>query len=561
MLEFAHMIKNCTQCRAQFEITDEDLKAYDKLSPTFDGKKFSLPTPKMCSLCRQQRRLGMRNERKLYTRKCDLSGRQILSIYSSDKPYKVYDQAEWWSDKWDPMVYGREYDFNRSFFEQFRELYEEVPRVSLHTINVENSYYTGYTLNSKNCYLLFGGGEDEDVMFAKYVSFSKNCLDCLCLYSSEFCYQGVASDGCYGCRFFLNCRNCSESTMIEDCIGCKNCICCFGLRSKEYCILNQFVGKEKYLEFVKDYEYLTHTNIEFLRKKLADLKIKLPHVQSHIYASEDCSGDAIFNSKNCHFAYDVKNSEDCKFLHNSPKCVGTYDAVYCAPDGLQFCYNVCSCVGTNLMIDYFVWYCDNVFYSMDCLNARDLFACVGIRNKRYCVLNKQYTKEAYEKLVAHIIEELQKAGQWGEFFPYELAPCDYNETVAMEYFPLKKEEALKLGARWHEDIVEKIEGEESKAPNDVREVDESIFEKVLKCELTGKKYKILPQEFKFYQKMKLPLPRRHPDQRHYDRLKLHDAHRLWERKCAKCSKNIQTIYLPESKNIVYCESCYLKEIY
>ncbi|MCX6735159.1 MAG: hypothetical protein NTZ25_04615 [Candidatus Peregrinibacteria bacterium] len=555
------MVKQCTQCSSNFEITDEDLKAYDKLSPTFDGKKFSIPTPKMCPLCRQQRRLSMRNERKLYTRKCDLSGRQILSIYSPDKPYKVYDQPEWWSDKWDPMIYGREYDFSRPFFEQFRELYLDVPRVSLHTISVENSYYTCYSLFVKNCYLLFGASNNEDCMFGKYITGAKNCLDSLCLYSCEFCYQGVASDACYGCRFFTNCRNCSDSTMIEDCNGCKNCICCFGLRSKEYCILNQFVGKEKYQEFVKDYEYLTHTNIEFLRKKLADLKANLPHVQSHIYASENCSGDAIFNSKNCHFSYDVKGSEDCKYIHNSPKSVCTYDGVYSGPDGLQFCYNACSTVGSNLIGTYFVWYCDSVHYSMDCLNSRDLFGCVGLRNKRYCIFNKQYTKEEYEKIVAKIIEQMQKEGIWGEFFPYELAPCDYNETVAMEYFPIKKEEALKLGARWHDEVIEKIEGEESVAPDDISKVDETILEKVLKCEVTGKRYKVLPQELKFYQRMKIPVPRRHPDQRHYDRLKLHDAHRLYERKCSKCSKNVQTVYLPESKNIVYCEECYLKEIY
>jgi len=504
----------------------------------------------------------MRNERKLYTRKCDLSGRQILSIYSPDKPYKVYDQSEWWSDKWDAMDYGKDYDFKRGFFEQLRELYKEVPRVSLHTINVENSYYTGYSLNCKNCYLLFGVGGDEDCMYGKYVSYSKNCLDSLCLYSSEFCYQGVASDGCYGCRFFTNSRNCSDCTMIEECSGCKNCICCFGLRSKEYCILNKFVGKEKYQEFVKDYEYLTHKNIEFLRQKLADLKKNLPHVQSHIYASENCSGDAVFNSKNCHFAYDVKDSEDCKYIHNSPKCVGTWDAVYCAPDGLQFCYNTCSCVGSNLMIGYFVWYCDNVRYSFDCMNSRDLFGCVGLRSKRYCVFNKQYAKEEYEKLVAKIIEQMQKDDVWGEYFPYDLAPVDYNESVAMEYFPLNKVQAKKLNARWKDDMADKkLEGAVSEAPDDIRKTDESILQKILKCEVTGREYKILPQELKFYQRMKISIPRRHSDQRHYDRLKLHDACRLYHGKCAKCGKTIETIYLPESGKIVYCEACYLKEIY
>ncbi len=563
------MFKNCRQCGVRFEITDEDLQAYDKFSPTFDGKKFHIPTPKMCPLCRQQRRLAFRNERKLYTRKCDLSGRQIISIYSPDKPYKVYDQPEWWSDKWDPLIYGREYDFSRDFSKQLKDLYVDVPRVSMHILSSENCYYNSYLLYCKNCYLLSGGGYNEDCMFGKYISFSKDVLNALCVYSSEFCYEIVASDGCYNCRFLLNCRNCSDCTVIEDCSGCKNCYCCFGLRSKEYCVFNEFVGKEKYQEFVQEYEYLTNSKIEFLRKELQELSANMPHIQSHIYASENCSGDAIFNSKNCHFAYDVKDSEDCKFLHNSPKCVGTYDAVYCAPDGLQFCYNVCSCVGTNLMATYFVWYCDNVRYSMDCLNSQDLFGCVGLRNKRYCVFNKQYGKEEYEKLVAKIIEQMQKDGAWGEFMPYQLAPCDYNETVAMEYFPLSKEQILKLDAHFHEEkVVQGPDKDFYDPPADIREVPDSILDKTLKCEVSGREYKITPQELKFYQRMKVPIPRRHPDQRHYDRLKLHGYYRLWEKECAKCQKSMQTVYASDKENNAHfapqnvcCEGCYLRELY
>ena len=556
------MEKSCEQCGLDFEITDEDLEFYDKLSPIIGGKKFQLPPPKMCPSCRQQRRLAFRNERKLYTRKSDMSGKNIISIYSPDKPYKVYDQDEWWSDKWDPMVYGRDFDFSRSFAAQFRELYVDVPRVSLHTINNENSYYTCYTLNLKNCYLLFGAGNDEDCMYGKYVAYSKDCVDALAIYSCEFCYQAVACDACHNCRFLTNCRNCSDCTMIEDCGGCKNCIACFGLRQKEYCFMNEQLSKEKFQEVTSEYEYLTSRKIEDLRGRLNQLKEGLAHVQSHIYASEDCSGDAVFNCKNCHEAFDCKDCEDCKYLHNSPKCVCTYDAVYCAPDGLQFCYNVCSSVGTNLIATYFVWYCDNVFYSMDCLNSKDLFGCVGLRNKQYCVFNKQYSKEKYEELVASIIEYMKSNGEWGEFFPYELTPCCYNESVSQEYFPLNKDEILKLGASWREPDDDKVRGEDYFVPNeDIREVGDDICEKILKCEVTNRQYKIIPAELKFYRMMKVPIPRIHSDQRHYDRMKLHGSYKTWDSKCDKCGKTMQTIYGQQANFPIYCEKCYLAEIY
>src|SRR3989338_9885653 len=104
---------NCRQCQSSFEIFPEDRRFYDMMQ---------VPEPTLCYICRMQRRLSFRSERFLYHRKCDLSGKQIISSYSSDKPFPVYENDEWWSDKWDPLSYCRDFDFNRPFFEQFRDL-------------------------------------------------------------------------------------------------------------------------------------------------------------------------------------------------------------------------------------------------------------------------------------------------------------------------------------------------------------------------------------------------------------------------------------------------------
>jgi predicted metalloendopeptidase len=40
--------------------------------------------------------------------------------------------------------------------------------------------------------------------------------------------------------------------------------------------------------------------------------------------------------------------------------------------------------------------------------------------------------------------------KYGEFFPSELSPFCYNETIAQEYFPLTKEQAIKQGYKWKE---------------------------------------------------------------------------------------------------------------
>lgn len=46
---------------------------------------------------------------------------------------------------------------------------------------------------------------------------------------------------------------------------------------------------------------------------------------------------------------------------------------------------------------------------------------------------------------------MRASGEWGEFFPIEISPFGYNETVAQEYFPLSKDDCKKQGWSWRED--------------------------------------------------------------------------------------------------------------
>ena len=68
-------------------------------------------------------------------------------------------------------------------------------------------------------------------------------------------------------------------------------------------------------------------------------------------------------------------------------------------------------------------------------------------------------------------------------------------------------------------------------------------------------------ELAFYRKMQLPMPHFHPDERHDRRMALRNPRKLWDRTCEKCRAAIETTYSPERPEIVYCESCYLKEVY
>jgi hypothetical protein len=195
------------------------------------------------------------------------------------------------------------------------------------------------------------------------------------------------------------------------------------------------------------------------------------------------------------------------------------------------------------------------------VNAESIFGCSNVRNKQYCILNRQYSKEAYAELVPKIIEHMKKTGEWGEFFPPMLSPFAYNETVAQEYFPLTRKDIEMRGWRWKEDDKREFQPQTVEVSHNIDDIQDTLCSEILACEVTGRNYRIIPQELEFYRKIHLPIPRRHPDQRHRDRIAKRNPRRLWKRICSKCREEIWTSYPPKSPYTVYCEKCYLKEKY
>lgn len=554
----------CTHCSQAFQTTQDDLEFYEKVSPVFNGKKELIPPPTLCPDCRLQRRMAWRNDRTLHHRKSDLTGKQIISMFSADKPYTVYDQDEWWSDAWEGLTYGRAFDPAQTFMEQFDALSRDVPHISLYATNAENSYYTNHTLNMKNCYLIAGGGNSEDCMYGRFIVGCKDTIDGTSLYSCEWCYEGVASQQCYQCLYFTNCRTCIDCVMIEDCTNCKNCIGCFGITGKEYCMFNEQFTREEYEKRKQELFPLTHENIALLEKKLEMIKVTLPHRCSHIFNSENCTGDMIFNSKNAEYCFDITDCEDAKYVAFTPKGIHSYDATFTAPDGVEWGYEVGSTVGVHApLVTHLVWYGDNVLYSTECHYCSHIFGCVGLKHKKYCILNTQYTKEEYEELVPKIIDCMRKAGEWGEYFPASSSRYCYNESVAQDYFPLTKEKATEQGLLWYEgyETENQYLGTRISPPATIEETDDTIVHQILTCQATSRPYKITPQELKLYRTLGIPIPLVSADERHRRRLERKNPRTLWNRECAKCQKAIQTSYPPARPEIVYCEECYLKEVY
>lgn len=551
-------------------------------------EKIKVPPPTFCPECRIVRRMSWRNERTLYHRKCDLPagrqvqpGKDIITIFAPEQPLVVYERDYWWSDKWDQLESGRDYDFSKPFFQQFRELLEKAPLPNLANSNVVNSEYGNHSLDMKNCYLFYASLGCEDASYLAGAIDCKNSLDLYKSYNLMQCYDDTLcgdlnrvffsydSDESVNCAFLHACKN------MIDCLGCIN------LRNKSNCIFNEQHTKEEYAKERAKYDFGSYKALCEFRKKFAEFIKQYPRRHGFIQKSQNCIGDNIFTSKNLYMAFDIfEEAEDCKYvIHAGKNLSDTYDG-YGAGVNFNNSYEVVD-TGENATRNLFAVFthsCQNTNYTYACKNSANLFGCVGLRSKKYCILNKQYTKEEYEELVSKIISHMNempytdKKGRvykYGEFFPAELSPFAYNETIAQEYYPKTKSEILDAGYRWREPDIKQytITLEPQDLPDHIKDVSDDILNQVIRCEHDGKcnhqcmgAFKIIPSELEFYRKMNLALPRMCSNCRHYQRLAQRTPFKLWDRKCAKCGKEIKTSYSPNREEIVYCEQCYNAEV-
>ncbi|MBU1152130.1 hypothetical protein KJ632_04885 [Patescibacteria group bacterium] len=535
-----------------------------KIAPTFNGKKFEIPMWDLEPDERLRRRVAHRNERFIYRTASAIDGKPLVSIYSPDKPYKIYSLDYWFSDNWDPMDYGRDFDFGSGFFEQFNELCLAVPRANMMTMQNENSEYTTGTGFCRNCYLINSSEHCEDCYYGKLLQTCKNCVDCAYAYDSELLYQCFNVRGLYNCQFVYNSSNSSDCFFCDNMSNCRNCFLCTNLNGKEYYFQNKKCeSKEAYEKIVSDFRG-KYSNYKKAWELFEEMRAGRVYKYAEIMNCENCSGDFIKNSKNCANCYDVNDSEDCENVHVGVKCKDVYDSsnMY---EGPELSWQTLGVIATfNVHFSIYQFNCSDMWYCDTCYNSKNCFGCVGLRNKQYCIFNKQYSAEEYEVMVARIIEKMIETGEWGQFFPPQYSPFGYNESLANEYLPLGKEEALERGFKWSDYDKPLVEAgkmiEVAELPDSIADVDEKILDTAIKCEVSGKPFVVTGPELKFYKKMAVPVPHKHPDVRYDERIAVRKPRKLWERVCDKCGNSVKSVFEPDGVEKIYCEKCYLAEV-
>jgi hypothetical protein len=561
-----HKSKNvtCQNCKQDFIIEPDDFGFYERMG---------VPSPILCQECRQEHRILFRNFKTLYKRKSDKSDTPLISMYDDNALFPVWTHEEWWSDDWDGADYGRDLDLDRPFFEQLFDIWKEVPHYGLQNVSSENCEYSNMAWGSKNCYLVFGCIENENCNYGHILWDSTDSADGLYLYKCELCFECVDCINCNKVLYSQDCENCADSIGLFNCNNCVSCIGCVNLQNKNNCIFNKQVSKEEYDKFLKDNPLSDPASIKKIIEEREKLRLTLPHRYYFGTHNAGASGNHVYNSKNVHYSFDIKSGENSKFGYTLRTFKNSYDVSF-NPD-IEESYQTLACgKSTNLISCHLCNSSSYAYYSEHCYNSHNIFGCQGLKSAEYCILNKQYSKEDYLALKEKIVTHMKSTGEWGKWFPLFMSPFAYNESIVNEYSPKTKDEAIKQGYKW-QDNIPATRGQETikhaDLPKDPQSYDETLLDQILKCDSCSRNYRLTKNEILFYQKLNLALPRLCFNCRHQARMDLRLPRRLWHRQCMceltthdhtdRCPNESETSYAPERPEVVYCEGCYQREVY
>ncbi len=560
--------KVCKNCSNNFTIEPDDFSFYEKMK---------VPLPTWCPECRMIRRLSFRNERNLFRRKDAFTGKDSFSGFPAEANLNTYENSYWHSDQWDPMDYGADYDFTRTFFEQFYNLFSVVPLPAKSSAGfMINSDYCNEAGRLRNAYLCFDSDFVEDSAYLVKATNIKDSLDSHEVIDDELCYECVMVYKSYRTFYSLDCESCVDVWFSKGLRGCTNCFGCVNLRGKSYYFFNEPLSKEEYEKKVLELNPRSYQSIKKLYPSILEFWQKFPVKFYHGIKNINCTGERISNSKNVRDSISIDEGENLRYIEisvlkaaNSYDCVqlfmgmeNAYECVTCG-DGsynLRYCFN---CWGESRDLEYCSY----------CVGSADCFGCVGLSKKKYCIFNKQYTKEEYfelrDKIIKHMNEmlyfdSLERVYKYGEFFPSQFSPLAYNESLAQDYMPLDSEQAKEKGFMWREpnarEFQTTIQGID--LPDLLKDTTDDITKEIIACEACKRAYRIVPIELQFYKRIGLPLPHKCHNCRFLDRFKFINSPKLWHRSCMKdgCTNEFETSYSPERPEIIYCESCYQNEV-
>jgi len=326
------------------------------------------------------------------------------------------------------------------------------------------------------------------------------------------------------------------------------------------------LSREEYQTKVANFNLGDRNVFQDVRRRFNKVLKNALHRSLLLTNSVNCVGDRLLNCKDCFWTFDGTEGENLRFVLSFDKTKDSMDSCYYA--GSERLYEMIVCTGnSNVYFCLYVRGSMEVEYSSECYNCQNCFGCIGLKNKKFHIFNKPYSEDGYWKLLDEIKLKMLTDGEYGELFPMSLGLFPYQVSRSQKFYPINAKIAAEKGIPWYQEPESQVpEGiqllDPKKIPSNIKDVDDSILDKAICCEKTGRPFKIITEELKFYRHMNLPIPTKHPWQRMIERAEFEHPLELFPFTCPNCGQNPLSIYNEEKQKElkIFCEKCYLKEV-
>lgn len=445
----------------------------------------------------------------------------VISRYPESNRHWVLMDAK---DFYNAEPVSLEIDSSKSFFAQLIELHKLSPwaHIFAYTESV-NADYADMVFASKNCYL-----SNTVIKECENIYYSYNAKDwCSNVFSSVltwqnceniyFCLSIISSFNCFYSQYL---RNCSDVWFSSNLQWCSHCILCSELENQSYCIQNKQYTKDEYEE-MKRKILSDKSRFEEFYAIVAD------RVWNNILTED------VINWVNCYKCSTIENSKNCFQLDNwrnliniwwPDKSTNFYDVISAwawAPSSDFYGVFGAWLWANHLYISNNINNSNNIFYSINMEYCSYCLWCVWLKNKSYCIFNKQYEKEDRYKKVDEIFTKMESSWTLGDCFPWEINPFNFNDTAWYLFDEtFTKQEVEAQWYMWREgeittdipdnvDVVSINELDSFEWYTDgKREIHSDVLKKVIKDD-NGNIYRIVKPEYDFLMKNGLPLPKMH----------------------------------------------------
>ncbi|MDP2630810.1 MAG: hypothetical protein Q8P56_05395 [Candidatus Uhrbacteria bacterium] len=522
-------------------------------------ERFGFPVPDIHPIARFVSRLCHGNNWSLYWTVDARTGKKLLSCHDPKDGEQIVDHHYWMSDEFDAREYGREFDFSRGFFEQYFEMVRSIPKPNVTIVNCTNVEYANHVFNSKNCYLCFICLNSENILYSFRSRNSRDCLYIMNSRSCELCYQCIHCTECYDVQFAEFSSHCSASRFLSNCNDCIDCYQCANLKSKQYCIQNIQYTKDGYEAKMKEIDLSSYVQFQKECERWQAFLATQPIQAERNIGCEDSTGTFMTNCQSCIFCSNLTNSENCVNSFGNNTTEGCDTAGENSQYGLM---NVGFIESQNVAYTLVAEHCYAIQYSQYMIQSHDCFGCYGLHKVSFCILNKEYAPEEYNRLQERIAEHMKKTGEWGKFFPPQYSPFFYDDTNAAGVLASEFDDcdmvALAIGMRVRDTKGEKNHDAVGTAQMSDRcdEYSDSALGTVWACEKSGAAYKVTSQELRLYQRMRVPVPRIswRAQFELYSPMMYPVPHKA---ACVRCGKDIYSYIHPrKTARKIFCDSCF-----